>query len=237
MSHSSTRDISYRQSARLEVPRHWISWTIALFVATFALGFTAKALPGLRMAGLDATVNSFYSHLGDTIAKAADKLDKPTVVGVILVITFLILLPIAGWRRGLGVCVATGLGWLTTLPIKAIVAEPRPTGLDLPHQIKIHAATLSFPSGHVVFATALVTALMLVSSRRLPRILIGIIGGIFVLIVAWARIYVGVHYPTDVVGGIMNGVAGVLLFAGLWNMIFCRRTVAEQKGSPSTTTN
>lgn len=237
MSHSSTRDISYRQSARLEVPRHWISWTIGLFVATFALGFIAKAVPGLRMAGLDAVVNSFYSHFANMIAKAADKLDKPTVVGAILIITFVILLPIAGWRRGLGACVSAGLGWLTTLPIKAIVNEPRPTGLDLPHHIKIHAATQSFPSGHVVFATALVTALILVSSRRLPRLLIGIIGGIFVLVVAWARIYVGVHYPTDVIGGILNGVAGVLLFASLWNIVFSRRTVADHDGSSSASTN
>ena len=176
------------------------------------------------MAGVDAALNRFYSPLADTIAKTADKLDKPTVVAIIIVITFLVLLPLAGWRRGLGTCLSIGLGWLTTLPIKAVVAEPRPKGLDLPHNIHIHAATLSFPSGHVVFATALITALTVVSSGRLTRVLVGIVGGVFILIVAWSRLYVGVHYTTDIVGGVINGIAGVFLFAGLWNILFGWRT-------------
>ena len=36
---------------------------------------------------------------------------------------------------------------------------------------------------------------------------------------AASRLYVGVHYLTDTVGGVVNGIAGALLFADLWNLV------------------
>lgn len=222
VSHSLTRRDSRTHRARLATPRRPLVWALALFIVTFVLGFVAKATPTLRMAGVDVALNSFASPFATTVAKILDKLDKPTVVGGILVVVFIVLIPLVGWRRGLGTCVVTGLGWITTLPIKSIVAEPRPSFTDLPHEIHIHAATLSYPSGHVVFVTALVTALFFVSTRRFVRVVIFIVGGIFIVAVAWSRLYLGVHYTTDVIGGFINGVAGVLLMAGLWNLVFAR---------------
>ena len=37
-----------------------------------------------------------------------------------------------------------------------------------------------------------------------------------------SRLYVGVHYLTDTVGGALNGIAGAVLFAGLWNLVAAR---------------
>ncbi|QNE36649.1 phosphatase PAP2 family protein [Leifsonia shinshuensis] len=208
--------------AQLRIPRHWIVWTVVLFVLTFALGFAAKWIVALRFDSLDAAVNKVNSPLLDKVALLLDQLDRPTIVAVILVITFVILLFVKGWRLALGAVVVTGLGWLTTLAVKAVVAQPRPTTAGLTHLLHVNPATLSYPSGHVVFATALVTALAMVCRGTLARTIVIVVGAVFVAVVMWSRLYVGVHYGTDVVGGVLNGVAGVLLFAGLWNLVAAR---------------
>ncbi|MFE4467843.1 phosphatase PAP2 family protein [Leifsonia sp. NPDC056824] len=205
--------------AQLSIPRHWIVWTVVLFVLTFALGFAAKFVVALRFDSLDAAVNKVNSPLLDKVALLLDQLDRPTIVAVILVITFVILLFVKGWRLALGAVLVTGLGWLTTLIVKAVVAQPRPTTAGLTHLLHVNPATLSYPSGHVVFAAALVTALAMVCRGALSRTIVIVVGAVFVAVVMWSRLYVGVHYGTDVIGGVLNGVAGVLLFAGLWNLV------------------
>ncbi|MGN7799848.1 phosphatase PAP2 family protein [Leifsonia sp. 22587] len=202
----------------LLTPVHWIVWSVVLFAVTIALGLAAKAVPALRIDGLDAAVNRVYSPLLDDAALVLDRLDSPPVVAAILVVVFVALLFAVGWRRALGACVTTGAGWLTTLVVKTVVAQPRPTTGGLTHILHISPATLSYPSGHVVFAAALVTALAMVAGRALVRALVIVVGVLFVLAVGWSRLYVGVHYGTDVVGGILNGVAGAVLVAGLWNL-------------------
>ena len=201
----------------LLTPVHWIVWSVVLFVLTIGLGFTAKAVAALRFAGLDAAVNRVKSPLLDDAALVLDKLDHPVVVAAILAVVFVVLLFTVGWRRALGACVATGAGWLTTLVVKTVVAQPRPTTDGLTHLLHISPATLSYPSGHVVFAAALATALAMVV-RGAPRVVIVVVGALFVLAVGWSRLYVGVHWGTDVIGGVLNGVAGAILIAGLWNL-------------------
>jgi membrane-associated phospholipid phosphatase len=208
--------------AQLRIPRHWIVWTVILFALTFALGFAAKWIVAFRFESLDASVNRVNSSLLDSLALVLDKLDQVTVVAVILIIVFVILLFVTGWRLALGAVVVTGLGWISTLVVKAVVAQPRPTTAGLTHLLHVNPATLSYPSGHVVFAAALVTALAMVCRGTLARTIVIVVGALFVLLVMWSRLYVGVHYGTDVVGGVLNGVAGVLLFAGLWNLVAAR---------------
>ncbi|MGO4533853.1 phosphatase PAP2 family protein [Leifsonia sp. 2MCAF36] len=202
----------------LVTPAHWIVWTVVLFIVTIALGLLAKALPALRLEGLDAAVNRVNSPLLDNAALLLDRLDSPVIVAVILLIVFVVLLLAVGWRRALGACVTAGAGWLTTLVVKTVVAQPRPSTGGLTHLLHISPATLSYPSGHVVFATALVAALVMVCRGPRSRTIVLIVGAVFVLAVGWSRLYVGVHYGTDVVGGVLNGVAGALLIAGLWNL-------------------
>jgi len=218
------------KTALLRIPRHWIVWTVVLFALTFGLGFAAKSIPALRLAAVDAAVNSVNSSLLDRMALALDFLDRPTVVAAVLAVTFIVVLLIKGWRLALAVCVVTGLGWLTTLVVKAVVAEPRPTAV-LSHILKVSPATLSYPSGHVVFAAALVAALAMVCRRVASRTIILIVGGLFILLVAWSRLYIGVHFTSDVVGAILNGVAGAILFAGLWNLLARRVFPGDRKSA------
>ena len=70
--------------------------------------------------------------------------------------------------------------------------------------------TFSFPSGHTTVVTVLVVALVLIVPRTW-KWLTAMAGGVIVLIVAWTRVYLGSHYPSDVIASILVGVAGVML--------------------------
>jgi undecaprenyl-diphosphatase len=205
-------------------PQHWIVVTVVLFVLTVALGFVVKLVPAIGTAQLpiDAALNDQHTPTLDSLALALDRLDQPVIVGVILVIVFGVMWLLKGWRRSLGIVIVAGAGWVTCLAIKYAVHLPRPSLDDVSHQLLKSASTLSYPSGHVAFVAALGAALFMAVSRTSTRVAITIVFGVVAVVVAISRLYVGVHYLTDTVGGCLNGIAGVLLFAGLWNLIASR---------------
>jgi membrane-associated phospholipid phosphatase len=207
------------------IPRHWIVVTVVLFVVTFALGFLVKLVPAIGVAQLpiDAALNRANTPALDAISTLLDKLDQPPVVAVILVIVFAVMWFVKGWRTALGVCVVAGAGWVSCLAVKYAVHLPRPDLNDVPHQLLKDASTLSYPSGHVAFVAALGAALFMAVMQRGSRIVIVVVFGVVAIVVAMSRLYVGIHYLTDTVGGVVNGVAGALLFAGLWNVIVSPR--------------
>ncbi|HEY4225888.1 MAG TPA: phosphatase PAP2 family protein [Pseudolysinimonas sp.] len=213
--------MTVRTRTDFSVPRHWIVVTVVLFVVTFALGFLVKLVPAIGTAQLplDAALNSRHTPAIDAIALGLDKLDQPVVVGVILLVVFGVMWALKNWRRSLGVCVVAGAGWVTCLVVKYAVHLPRPDLNDVPHQLLKSASTLSYPSGHVAFVAALGAALFMTVSLRASRIAIVIVFALLAIVVAVSRLYVGVHYLTDTIGGCLNGVAGALLFAGLWNLL------------------
>lgn len=211
--------------ADFAVPRRWIVVTVVLFVVTFALGFLVKLVPAIGTAQLpiDAALNRSNTALLDTIATLLDKLDQVPVVAVILLIVFAVMWLLKGWRTALGIVVVAGGGWVSCLVTKYAVHQPRPDLNDVPHQLLKEASTLSYPSGHVAFVAALGAALFFAATRGASRTVIAIAFGLIAIVVAMSRLYTGIHYLTDTVGGVLNGVAGALLFAGLWNALVSPR--------------
>src|SRR4051794_9007127 len=84
--------------------------------------------------------------------------------------------------------------------------EPRPFLIGLGTTLIDHRPNSSFPSNHatVCFSVALVFALYRHWRFAVADLLLG-------LLVAWARIYVGIHYPLDMIGGAITGLLGALL--------------------------
>ncbi len=93
------------------------------------------------------------------------------------------------------------LGILINVLISKIYFEPRPfvTHDDL-NVLVDHARDASFPSDHTTGAIALAFAIALRNKR------IGIVMMVFALITGFSRMYVGNHYPSDVVVGIVIGL-------------------------------
>lgn len=104
-----------------------------------------------------------------------------------------------GRRDAYAVAAVAVLQVAATLAMNAVFGVPRP---DAPEIVKYaHVPVSSFPSGHVLTATAVWG--LLYARGRLPLPLVAaLVGG-----VAVARLYLGVHYVGDVVGGLAFGVA------------------------------
>lgn len=133
----------------------------------------------------------------------------------ILVAVVLVCLP-KHRRAGLGMGIALLLGVLVcNVTLKPLIARPRPYDYQLANfgqtiSLLISAPRdFSFPSGHTLASFESATVLLLYDRR------FGIPAAVLAVLVAFSRLYLYVHYPTDVfcamVLGILFGVAGYLL--------------------------
>jgi len=121
-------------------------------------------------------------------------------------IWFVLALAIALWRRNAFVFVLTAVAVLAAdglaSIVKALVGERRPNDpgplVAIPH-------SHSFPSGHTATAFAGATMLSFFVPRAAPAFYL------LAAAIAYSRLYVGVHFPLDVVGGVVIGVATALL--------------------------
>ena len=116
------------------------------------------------------------------------------------------------WFFGLSVGGAMGLNLL----VKLLFARPRPT---LWLSIK-PAYYYSFPSGHAMGAAAVVAALGFLWWQHRGQGLAWALGLLFALGVGWSRMYLGVHYPSDVLAGWTGSVGWVAALHMLFSPAF-----------------
>ena len=114
-------------------------------------------------------------------------------------------------------------GWLLSAVLKLGVARPRPD--IVPHLVEVH--DLSFPSGHAMLSAVTYLTLSALLSRaeqyRSTRIFLLGTGIFLTLMIGLSRVYLGVHYPTDVLGG---WCAGAIWAACCW--MVSRRYISAQ---------
>lgn len=136
------------------------------------------------------------------------------------IVVFAILLLIAWWQArstgnppkavaavawaGIGTLVAYGVGQI----IGHAVRRPRPFTVFTHAEVLVHKANdFGFPSDHAVVAGAVTAGLFLVNRR------LAIVSTVLAVVMAVARVYVGVHYPGDVAAGLIVGTAVVLILS------------------------
>ena len=125
-------------------------------------------------------------------------------VGFIWILLTIILLVIPKTRKS-GVILAAALIVdliLCNVILKPLVARIRPFDVNTAIQLIIaKPQDYSFPSGHTDASVASVVALYLAGEKRLWKIAL-----ILACFIAFSRMYLYVHYPTDVLGGAVVGV-------------------------------
>lgn len=155
----------------------------------------------------------FYTHLGDN--------------GLMFLFISALLLCFKRTRRaGILGFIALAIGALTTnVVLKHLVSRQRPYVTDPSLVPLIFTNDMnSFPSGHSTAAFASATAWFMGLGRRCRWR-----AALFALplLMAFSRMYVGVHYPTDVLAGLLIGVAAGLLAYLLWRWLRERWNVIE----------
>jgi undecaprenyl-diphosphatase len=131
-----------------------------------------------------------------------------------------LLFSIVAWRRSrtaaIHMATATIGAEIVLEVVKLAIARPRPSGI-LP---LIDAYGYSFPSGHSLVAAATYTTAAILICRELNRqahrILIVAAASLTIALVAVSRVYLGVHYASDAIGGILLGTAWAAILARRW---------------------
>lgn len=137
-------------------------------------------------------------------------LGGPTILGLTVAAVVGYLLLHGLYRNAAFVFLASVGGWLLNDFLKEIFARPRPQ--VVPHLRQV--MSLSFPSGHALTSAAIFLTLgallMRVAERRFVKFYIMSVAVLATLLVGATRVYLGVHYPTDVLAGWLIGSSWAL---------------------------
>jgi undecaprenyl-diphosphatase len=157
------------------------------------------------------------------VALDITSLGSGTVLGLAVVAIAGFLLLQGMFRTAALIVAASAGGWILNWWLKAFFQRPRPE--VVPHLRDVFS--LSFPSGHamtsaVVYLT-LGALLMRIAERRATKIYCMAAAVVVTFLVGSSRIYLGVHYPTDVLAGWLVGLSWAL-FCWLIERALERRT-------------
>ena len=188
-------------------PPSWLP-RLLLLLAGSIFGWLLWAV--LRRGGLpwDAPLLEYWHcHATPALDKAALFLTIVGNTGPMVGLGLLVFLGLLGRQQRVAWVFFASVGgsMLLTQVIKPLVARARPA---LWASIRPEH-TLSFPSGHAMNTAALATALVFVAWGSHGRGWVWWLAPLFSLAVGWARLYLGVHNPSDVLAGWTAAVAWV----------------------------
>jgi membrane-associated phospholipid phosphatase len=196
--------------------RFWIVWTLlatATLTLTVGAHLTARypgdvglaqAIQSLDVPGLGGVL-----HAENTIGSP-----RPAVTLIVVLTVALIAIHHAALAA---LFAGTNALWGLSSIVKDLVMRPRPAVPLV--RVTEHASGASFPSGHVFSAVLLYGMLaVLVEMAPLPsavRRAVQVICLLVIMLMGPARVYVGAHWPSDVLGGYLWGSLLLLLVLGL----------------------
>jgi membrane-associated phospholipid phosphatase len=181
-------------------------------IAALWAAVSASATVGAADFAIAGEVSAAATQPFTDLVIAVTTLGATQVILLVTAIGLGVLAALRHWRGFVTLALSVAATEAVVELVKVLVERPRPPEADA----LTHASGFSFPSGHAATAVAVyaVIALLLAGGccgRR--RVALLIVGGLVVLGVGLSRVYLGVHYPTDVLAGWLTGAA---LALGSW---------------------
>lgn len=162
-----------------------------------------------RDTGILLHINQISSSTFDRVALFVTDLGSPTVVTSVAVVLIAYFVARKKWQAVTQI--AFGIGGAASLNyiLKIVFERQRP---HLWAWI-VQESNYSFPSGHAMLTAAIVATCILLAWQTRWRWWVLVTGGVYVASVGSSRLYLGVHYPTDIVAGWAIAAAWVVAVA------------------------
>ena len=145
-------------------------------------------------------IQNFRTPIGDVVVPLITRLGDAGIIWIILTVLLLIIPK----TRKTGVIMMAALlvdVLLCNVLIKNLVARTRPFDVNTAVQLLVaKPRDYSFPSGHTAASFASVTALYLAGEKKMWKAAL-----VLAVLIALTRLYMYVHYPTDIIGGVVFG--------------------------------
>ncbi|KMY51368.1 phosphatase PAP2 family protein [Peribacillus loiseleuriae] len=189
----------------MKLKGHLLSAFLVSLISLIGFSFMAVLISGQHIVQFDQSVISFIqgfeSSALTSIMKLFTFIGSFTVMLIIFLMSLLVLYKVFKYRTELILFVVVIIGTsVLNQVLKAIFHRARP---DF-HRL-IEVSGYSFPSGHAMNAFAVYGILTFLLWRHLPtrlgRTVLMIISSLFIIMIGTSRIYLGVHYPSDIIGG------------------------------------
>lgn len=180
---------------------------VAIVLATAFLVVSVPVALGNAWPGDVSTLTALRAAIGEVLDPALWLMRRatnpPLLAAAATVIAILLLRAHRRWDTAYFLAAAVVV-WLVNPLLKQLFARPRPGLWPTTESVSPY----TFPSGHAANTAALLGATLMVLSAGRRRAAVAAAGGAFVAVVGVGQLVLGVHYPSDVVGG--------WLWAGAW---------------------
>lgn len=213
-----------------------LSVWLLLFLLLFVVSVWVTLTGGSKW--LDHTGHNVLAHFHTPLLTELMIFFTTLGNGSVVVTVAAVLLVVALIRRcyaeALAIVLCLLMGNLLSEQLKEWFARPRPSGVNL---ISL-PESYSFPSGHAMVSSSFYLFLVYLIDRRyrnrfLTSVLLLTVG-LTVLFICVSRIYLGVHYTSDVLAGMSGGAVWLLVVIALYEYVLCRFFSRTRKTLPKT---
>ena len=136
----------------------------------------------------------------------------------LLAITTLLVLIKKNKKTSLFIAINLIIVFLTSQVFKFVFRRSRPAEIFL-----VSATGYSYPSGHMMVSSAfyfyILYLICITIKNRILKIILSIMTVILILLIGFSRIYLGVHYLSDILGGLFLAIAYLMLFLRVTNKV------------------
>lgn len=170
---------------------------------------------------INQTTNPAFDAFFVTITEAGGVI----VLGLFSVLLFIYMLAKKKYLKATLVAAGIGGAALLNVILKSTFDRPRP---DLWEWLVVES-NFSFPSGHATASMALALVLIALAWKTHYRGAVIAGAAFYVLVIAYSRLYLGVHYPTDIVAGWLTSIAWFALLIASMYVYRHRKVVSDDQ--------